>query len=133
MVVTEIALAVAVLVGAGLMMRSLFRLLQTNVGFNTENVMTMTVVLPPSKYMDPNQQIGFNDRLRERVQSLPGVTGAGTVNILPLNAGNTTRFYIDGDPVPQPGKKPNRTFALSVMITSSARSSVARWTHVRHP
>ena len=105
MVVTEIALAVVLLVGAGLMMKSLLRLLQTNVGFNTENVMTMTVVLPPSKYTDPNQQIAFNDRLRERVQSLPGVTGAGTVNILPLNAGNTTRFYIDGDPVPQPGKE----------------------------
>ena len=105
MVVTEIALAVVLLVGAGLTMKSLFKLLQTNVGFNTENVLTMTVVLPPSKYMDPNQQIGFNDRLRERVQSLPGVTGAGTVNILPLNAGNTTRFYIDGDPVPQPGKE----------------------------
>jgi len=105
MVVTEIALAVVLLVGAGLMMKSLLRLLQTNVGFKTENVLTMTVVLPPSKYTDPNQQIGFNDQLRERVQSLPGVTGAGTVNILPLNAGNTTRFYIEGDPVPPPGKE----------------------------
>ena len=105
MVVTEIALAVVLLVGAGLMMKSLFRLLQTNVGFKTENVLTMSVVLPPSKYTQPNQQISFNDQLRERVQSLPGVSAAGTVNILPLNAGNTTRFYIDGDPVPQPGKE----------------------------
>ena len=105
MVVTEIALAVVLLVGAGLMMKSLFRLLQTNVGFDTENVLTMTVVLPPTKYTDVNQQVAFNDRLRERVQSLPGVTGAGTVNILPLNGGNTTRFYVDGDPVPQPGKE----------------------------
>jgi len=105
MVVTEIALAVVLLVGAGLMMKSLFRLLQTNVGFNPENVMTMSVVLPPAKYTDPNQQMIFNDQLRERVQSLPGVTGAGTVNILPLNSGNTTRFYVDGDPVPEPGKE----------------------------
>jgi len=105
MVVTEIALAVVLLVGAGLMMKSLLRLLQTNVGFNTENVLTMTVVLPPSKYTDPNKQVGFNDQLRQRVQSLPGVAGAGTVNILPLNAGNTTRFYVDGDPIPPPGKE----------------------------
>lgn len=105
MVVTEIALAVVLLVGAGLMMKSLFRLLQTNVGFNTENIMTMTVVLPPAKYTDPNQQINFNDQLRQRVQTLPGVAGAGTVDRLPLNGGNTTRFYIDGDPVPQPGKE----------------------------
>ena len=105
MVVTEIALAVVLLVGAGLMMKSLFRLLQTNIGFNTENLLTMTVVLPPAKYMQPNQQIAFNDQLRERVQSLPGVAGAGTVNILPLQAGNTTRFYVDGDPVPPPGQE----------------------------
>ena len=105
LVVSEIALAVVLLVGAGLMMKSLWRLLNTNVGFKTENVMTMTVVLPPAKYTDPNQQINFNNQLRERVQSLPGVVGAGTVNILPVNGGNTTRFYVDGDPIPAPGQE----------------------------
>ena len=105
MVVTEIALAVVLLIGAGLMMKSLLRLLQTNPGFSTENLLTMTVILPPTKFTQPPQQINFNDQLRERVQSLPGVSGAGTVNILPLNAGNTTRFYVDGDPVPEPGKE----------------------------
>src|SRR6201988_1953481 len=105
MVVSEIALAVVLLIGAGLMMKSLFRLLQTNVGFKTENVLTMTVILPPSKYTDTNKQINFNDQLRERVQSLPGVSGAGTVNILPVNSGNPTRFYVDGDPIPAPGQE----------------------------
>src|SRR6185436_9432622 len=105
MVVTEIALAVVLLVGAGLMMKSLLRLLQTNIGFQTENLLTMTVILPPAKYTETNQQINFNDQLRQRVQSLPGVVGAGTVNILPVNAGNTTRFIIDGDPIPAPGKE----------------------------
>ena len=105
MVVTEIALAVVLLIGAGLMMKSLLRLLRTNIGFNTEKVLTMTVILPPAKYTDNNQQINFNDQLRQRVQSLPGVSGAGTVDILPVNAGNTTRFYVDGDPVPEPGKE----------------------------
>jgi putative ABC transport system permease protein len=105
LVVSEIALAVVLLVGAGLTTKSLWRLLNTNIGFNTENVMTMTIVVPPTKYTDPNQQINFNNQLRERVQSLPGVTGAGTVNILPVNGGNTTRFYVDGDPIPQPGQE----------------------------
>jgi putative ABC transport system permease protein len=105
MVVSEIALAVVLLIGAGLMMKSLLRLLQTNIGFKTENLLTMTVIAPPSKYTDVNQQINFNDRLREHVQSLPGVAGAGTVNILPVNSGNTTRFFIDGDPVPAPGSE----------------------------
>ena len=59
MVVTEIALAVVLLIGAGLMMKSLLRLLQTNIGFNTENLLTMAVVLPPEKYQQENQRINF--------------------------------------------------------------------------
>lgn len=105
MVVSEIALAVVLLVGAGLMMKSLLRLLQTNVGFDPDNLLTMTVVLPPAKYPQPIQLTNFSDQIQERVQNLPGVAGAGTVDILPLNAGNTTRFYIDGDPVPVPGQE----------------------------
>jgi len=105
MVVSEIALAVVLLVGAGLMMKSLLRLLQTNVGFKTENLLTMGMVLPPTKYTQANQLTSFSDQIQERVRSLPGVASAGTVDVLPLNGGNTTRFYIDGDPVPQPGKE----------------------------
>jgi putative ABC transport system permease protein len=104
-VVTEIALAVVLLVGAGLMMKSLLRLLQTDIGFKTDNLLTMTMVLPPGKFTQANQLINFSDSIQERVRSLPGVTGVGTVDILPVNAGNTTRFYIDGDPVPPPGKE----------------------------
>jgi putative ABC transport system permease protein len=105
MVVTEIALALVLLVGAGLMMKSLLRLLQTNVGFKTDNLLTMTVVLPAGKFTEANQIINVHQQLQERVQSLPGVSSAGTVDILPLNGGNTTRFFIDGDPVPPPGKE----------------------------
>jgi len=105
LVVGEIAMAVVLLVGAGLMMKSLLRLLQTNVGFNTENLLTMGIVLSPTKYTDANQIPNFYGQLQERVQALPGVVGAGTVDILPLNGGNTTRFNVDGDPVPPPGKE----------------------------
>jgi len=103
MVVTEIALAVVLLVGAGLMMKSLLRLLQTNVGFKTDHLLTVMFVLPPSKYTEDNQMINANQQLQERVRSLPGVSSTGTVDILPVNAGNTTRFFVDGDPVPAPG------------------------------
>ena len=105
MVVTEIALAVVLLVGAGLMMKSLLRLLQTNVGFRTENLLTMAIVLPPGKFTQDKQMTIAFQQLQERVQSLPGVSGAGTVDILPLNGGNTTRFFVDGDPIPAPGKE----------------------------
>jgi len=105
MVVSEIALAVVLLIGAGLMMKSLFRLLQTNVGFKTDHLLTMSVVLPATKYEEDNQCIAFADQLKEHVQSLPGVSGMGTVDILPLNGGNTTRFNIEGDPIPPPGQE----------------------------
>jgi len=105
LVTTEVALAVVLLVGAGLMMKSLLKLLQSNIGFNPQNVLTMTVAVPPTKYDDGNKQVAFYDQLRDRVQSLPGVSGSGTVNVLPLQGGNTTRFYIDGDPIPPPGQE----------------------------
>jgi len=105
LVVTEIALAVVLLVGAGLMMKSLLRLLQVNVGFDTRNVLTMTVVMPASKYSDANRQINFHEQLMARLAALPGVSGAGTVNILPLIGGNTTRFTVEGDPIPSPGQE----------------------------
>jgi putative ABC transport system permease protein len=105
LVVTEIALAVVLLIGAGLMMKSVLRLLQTNVGFKTQNLLTMTVVLPATKYTAANPLINFDDQLRQRIQSLPGVVGAGTVNILPLNGGNTTRFNVEGDPIPPLGQE----------------------------
>src|SRR4029453_7026170 len=111
-VITEIALAVVLLVGAGLMMKSLLRLLQTNVGFNPENVLTMTVTLPASKYTDPGKQVLFYEQLNDRVQSLPGVNGTGTVNILPLQSGNTTRFYVDGDPIPPPDQEIEANFRV---------------------
>ncbi len=105
LVTAEIAMAVVLLVGAGLMMKSLLKLLQSNVGFNPENVLTLSVTLPAAKYTDAGKQVQFYEQLNDRVQSLPGVTGSGTVNILPLQSGNTTRFYIDGDPIPQPGQE----------------------------
>jgi len=112
LVMTEIALAVVLLVGAGLMMKSLLRLLHTNVGFNADNLLTMTIALPPSKYTEPNRQVSFHEQLKERVQSLPGVKGTGTVNILPLQGGNTTRFIVEGDPVPSPGQETEANFRV---------------------
>jgi predicted permease len=105
LVVTEIALAVVLLVGAGLMMKSLLRLLQSNIGFNPEKLLTLTVELPPAKYTEANRQVEFFDRLEERVAALPGVSGTGTVDVLPLQSGNTTRFTVEGDPVPPPGQE----------------------------
>ncbi len=104
LVITEIALAVVLLVGSGLLLKSLFKLLQTSPGFNPQNVLTMTVVLPATKYTEANSQINFQEQLNERIGALPGVASVGTVNILPLQPGNTTTVYVEGDPIPPPGQ-----------------------------
>ena len=105
LVVSEIALAVVLLVGSGLLLKSLFRLLQTSPGFNPQNILTLSVVLPAQKYTDPKTQVLFNDQLLDRVAGVPGAASVGTVDKLPLQPGNTTSVYIDGEPVPPPGQE----------------------------
>jgi predicted permease len=105
LVMSEIALAVVLLIGAGLLMKSLLRLLQSNVGFNPDQMLTLTVAVPPAKFTDANRLVEFFDQLKQRVDSLPGTKGSGTVDVLPLQGGNTTRFTIEGDPVPPPGQE----------------------------
>jgi len=68
-------------------------------------LLTLTVAVPPAKLSDANKQIEFFSQLKQRVDSLPGTSGSGTVDVLPLQGGNTTRFTIDGDPVPPPGQE----------------------------
>ena len=102
---SEIALAVVLLVGAGLMMKSLLRLMQVNLGFDPTNVLTMTVVLPAGKYTDPNRMVAYYQQAQERLAALPGVTGVGAVSQLPLQPGNTTRFIVEGEPAPPPGQE----------------------------
>jgi putative ABC transport system permease protein len=111
--VTEIALAVVLLAGAGLMMKSLLRLLRSDIGFDPHNLLTMTIVSPASKYGDPDRQMNFYRNLMERLESLPGVSGAGMVNILPLLGGNTTRFNVEGDPIPPPGQEIEANFRVA--------------------
>ena len=105
LVMTEIALAVVLLVGAGMLLKSLVRVLRTDPGFNPENVLTMTVVLPAAKYAEAPAQVNMQDQIQQKVKTLPGVTGVGTVNILPLQPGNTTRVNVEGEPVPPPGQE----------------------------
>jgi putative ABC transport system permease protein len=113
LVVTEIALSVVLLVGAGLMMKSLLRLMQVDIGFDPTNVLTLTVVLPANKYTDANRNIAYFQQLRDSVAALPGVKGAATVDILPLQPGNTTRFTVEGEPVPPPGQETEANYRVA--------------------
>ena len=84
LVVVEMALAVVLLVGAGLMLRSLWSLQRVQLGFDPSHVLTMRLSLPQATYQNPEQVVEFYARLVDRVRQLPGVRSAGAVRALPL-------------------------------------------------
>jgi putative ABC transport system permease protein len=86
LVVAEMALAVVLLVGAGLMTRSLWALQRVDLGFDPSRVLTMRLALPAAGYETPEQVVAFYSRLMERVRVLPGVRTAGAVRALPLGS-----------------------------------------------
>lgn len=88
LVVSEVALAVVLLVGAGLVLRSLSRLLSVPKGFDSDHVLTFGVSLSSAKYQTPVQQTSFFSQFRDRLAALPGVDSVGFVNQLPLDGGN---------------------------------------------
>jgi putative ABC transport system permease protein len=99
LVVSEVALSLVLLIGAGLMIRSLWKLRSVNPGFDSQNVLTMTLALPEAKYKEAYQQAGFYKQVLERVRVLPGVESAGAISSLPLTGGSTQPFSIEGQPV----------------------------------
>lgn len=106
-VVGEIALAVVLLVGAGLMIRSFGSLRGVNPGFDAHNVLTARVTVPTRRYPDEAKRIAFFARLVERLSAIPGVESAGAISYLPLaGAGSATGFTIVGQPAPLPGQGP---------------------------
>jgi putative ABC transport system permease protein len=84
LVAAEVALAVVLVIGAGLMIRSLAALRQIDLGFNPDQVLTMRVSVPAAAYDTPEKVVGFYRQLLDRVRSLPGVDAAGVVRVLPL-------------------------------------------------
>jgi predicted permease len=81
---TEVALAVVLVIGAGLMIRSLSALGDIDLGFNADRVLTMRVAISAEKYDSPERVVNFFRELAERVRALPGVEHAGVVRVLPL-------------------------------------------------
>ena len=84
LVVAEVAIAVILLTGAGLMLRSLWNLQRIDLGFNPDRVLTMRLALPAATYDTPAKVIGFYDQLLQDVRATPGVQGAGLLRLLPL-------------------------------------------------
>ena len=107
LVVSEVALTLVLLIGAGLMIRSFYRLQQVDPGFIHERLLTFNVSLPQKKYPENQQKISFYEQLADRLRGLPGVQAVGLSSGLPLgNNGWQTSFRVEGQPEPEPGKTP---------------------------
>lgn len=83
-VVSEVSLALVLLIGAALLGQSFLRMQRADLGFSAENVLTMRITLPRSKYPDDPQRAAFFTKLMEHLQALPGVSSAGAVSRLPM-------------------------------------------------
>jgi len=107
LVITEFALALVLLIGAGLLLRSFFALNATDSGLVTRGVLTLSVSLPDGKYANSSMWQQFYQPALERIQALPGVHAAGIISLLPLqNWGTNGTFGIDNRPQGEPGHEP---------------------------
>lgn len=106
-VVAQLALSLMLLVGSGLMIRSLLRLQSVNPGFDPDNVLTVSVSLPRAKYPEPQKKIDFFQQLLGRVRQLPGVRTAGMGSGPPFaGVPAATSFTIEGRPAVAPSDEP---------------------------
>ena len=103
LIVSEIALAMVLLVGAGLLFKSFERLSSVSPGFSPDHLLIADVSRSPAAYHDPNVRLGFFDRLFEQVSALPGVRAVGGISTLPVTgAGSSIHFNIQGRPPKSP-------------------------------
>ena len=104
LVISEFALAMVLLISAGLLIQSFIRLIQVKPGFDPRNLLTMNIILPPKRYERPADMANFYRTAIERFQNVPGVRAAGAVFGLPLgDMGVNGDFTIDGQPPPVAG------------------------------
>ena len=104
MIVFEVALSLVLLVGAGLLIQTLFQLFRQYSVLEPEKVLTMRTILPREKYKEPQQRDNFYQQVLQRVEHLPGVVSAGYSTSIPLAwKGGTSGFYPEGLQSPIPG------------------------------
>ena len=113
LVASEVALAVVLLAAAGLLVRTLSNLRRVDPGFETARGLTARLTLPAVRYPD-STTAAFFERLRERLEAVPGVTRAGAVNYLPLNGTNSwVLVTVEGRPVPPKGQEPRVGYVVA--------------------
>ena len=107
LVIAEVALALVLLSGAGLLIKSFARLQNVNPGFNPRNALTFEISLPKMQYPDDASIVRFNNEAQRRIAALPGVQAAGFSTILPLAGTNSdSSFAIEGRPSDKNNSEP---------------------------
>ena len=106
LVVLEVALAVVLLAGGGLMVRTYQNIMDANPGFETANLLTLRVSLPSTRYSEDHQRVGFYEAAIDELQRTPGVKIAAAAQSLPMAGSNSWQsILIDGMPLPEPGEE----------------------------
>ncbi|HXC68685.1 MAG TPA: ABC transporter permease [Pyrinomonadaceae bacterium] len=98
LIAAEVAIAVVLLVGSGLLLRTIWQLRQINPGFDDHNALAVTLQLSEKKYADAARIASFSKQLEQQVVALPGVQATGVARILPIAHDLPTGFYVDGRP-----------------------------------
>jgi putative ABC transport system permease protein len=107
LVVAEIALSLVLLVGAGLLLRSVLALQDADPGFRADRLLTMEFRLPTSRYTQPAQMADFFRAILERMRAVPGVESVALVRAVPFSGnGGSGAYEVDGQPPPVPGREP---------------------------
>jgi putative ABC transport system permease protein len=114
LVAVEVALSLVLLIGAGLMLRSLWELQTMDPGFDEHNVLTLAVLVNKQQFTDPRQEAAFFNAVLQRVRSLPGVESAGAIDDLPLLGGSSQPVAIEGHPTMALSEQPE----VSVRVTT---------------
>ncbi len=122
LVVSEVALALMLLIGAGLLMRSLSGLRAVDPGFDASNTLTATVNIPEAKYATPEQRNQFFERVTGNVRALPGVESVAWIDSLPLQGGSTQYVAVAG----QPAMKESEMPVVAVRLASPGYFEAAR-------
>jgi putative ABC transport system permease protein len=100
LVTVEVALSLVLLVGAGLMVRTLWELSNVKLGFDPNSLLTMTVSIPANKFNTPTAYISFFERVLQQVRTSPGVESAGVIDDLPMGDGGSHQpVAVEGQPV----------------------------------
>jgi predicted permease len=106
LVVVEMALAVVLLAGAGLMIRSFMNAYRADFGIRKDNILSMWIQLPNANYLKPEQQLAFFDRLETRINALPGVEASTVTSNMPLTGSWDFPYEVEGEPQPDARRRP---------------------------